>query len=1271
MKLGKKLLSLLTVLCLTLSLFPTMALAGGGEASTGTPANSVTVGNVILNRDEYLLNGAISKTQEAPPSGTGYIHFTSDGTLELNGYTDENTNTKHQISGANLTIHLTGNNHINSAGNGIYSAGTLTISGPGSLTLTPSTNGTTIYATNTIKIQGGAQVIAPGGNNGQSIHLNADEKEIIITGTGTVVNAIDSYTTGIIRCGSNSNRQYNGNIRVNNGAKLNATTIQGTLLIDGESGQLNNNTAESTAKYTVSGTVKNGDTPVAGASVQLRATDTSAGTEVIPTSTTNSDGEYRLTGISEGSYTIKVNKSGYTEVTEDVALQGNDKTLTKDITLTPINYNISVQGTPVTGANKDNVLGDGTVTYTPATTTEAQKLTLNGMSITNTSQIGITASNDLTIALSGENEISSSAHAIEMTNGTLTITGPGSLNASSSSGQTTIYAGGNVIINSGAKITAINTSTSNGDAIHLYDTTNKNLTITGNNTQVIAQKSGSATAINGVATLTVSDGATLTAQSNGKAISCSTFSPDSTSKVEVADNYRGTTPSDYSNSTVLSNCKYVHVYPKTASVKHYGVWIGSTELTSANTTSISGVSYEPTTQTLTLNGANITGAPNRQYTSTIKDACGIYAKHDLTIKLSGSNTVIGSENADEQEYGNYGIFVSGRLTFTSASGSVGSLTVSGGKSNNSGNAWVPGVYASGITVNNCNVTVSGGTAEHDTYPVSYAMSTAPTLVGVKATASRNRDGSDAETYSSSNNRNYKWIKIEQDATNTTIASPVIEPDSCYFTNNVTVTISCLTNGARIYYSTDGTNFSEYRNAIPINDTTTITAYATKDDKTSATITATFTKRDASATPVTSVILDKSELDLKTNQNENLVATVTPANASDATVVWTSNDPSVATIDARGNVTTVGIGKARITATTKDGGYIAFCDVIVTEREPVQITFSDESGTVSPANTNAYGKLSTLPTPTRSGYSFDGWYTEAEGGTAVTTDTVFDKATTIYAHWTRNSSSGSHTTYYPVNTPAKSEGGSVVVSQKSASRGTTVTVTATAASGYQVAQVSAVDKDGKTVSLTDKGDGVYTFVMPASKVDVTARFAQVQKPEEKDPYGDVSKDSYYYDAVKWAAETGVTTGVGDGLFAPEWVCTRGQIVTFLWRASGSPAPKATELPFTDVAADAYYAQAVLWAVENGITNGTSETTFSPDQTCTRAHAVAFLYRMSGSPAAAGSTFSDVAADAYYRAAVAWAVEKGITNGTSGTTFSPDDTCTRGQIVTFLYRLAQTK
>ena len=356
-------------------------------------------------------------------------------------------------------------------------------------------------------------------------------------------------------------------------------------------------------------------------------------------------------------------------------------------------------------------------------------------------------------------------------------------------------------------------------------------------------------------------------------------------------------------------------------------------------------------------------------------------------------------------------------------------------------------------------------------------------------------------------------------------------------------------------------------------------------------------------------LDARDRTLKVGDTSQLTAVVKheETKINDVDVTWESDNPEVATVDKNGKITALAVGKARITAAVVENG----------------VTYSDFCDVIVEAR------------PSSSHHS------------------------------------SSSTTYYDVNAVVSGEGGSVAASTKRASKGTTVTVTATAESGYQVAQVSAVDKDGKTVSLTDKGDGVYTFVMPASKVDVTAHFAQVQKPEEKDPYGDVSKDSYYYDAVKWAAETGVTTGVGDGLFAPEWVCTRGQIVTFLWRASGSPAPKATELPFTDVAADAYYAQAVLWAVENGITNGTSETTFSPDQTCTRAHAVAFLYRMSGSPAAAGSTFSDVAADAYYRAAVAWAVEKGITNGTSGTTFSPDDTCTRGQIVTFLYRLAQTK
>ena len=1217
MKLGKKLLSLLTVLCLTLSLFPTMALATG---------ETVNVGGISLSEGQYLVNSANDPVNDLPSDATGYIYFNaSTKALELH-----NCNRVGRIykSSGELKIALYGTNTITSDRNGIYSDGALTISGPGSLTLTAAQN-TTIYAQDTITIQGGAKVTAPCGQDGQSIHLNEDNKEIIITGEDTEVTASNGSNSkaGEIRCGASSysSNTYTGTIQLNDGAKLTATTINGTLKVNGEANNTTTGTVtapSATSGYTVSGAVKNGNTPVVGASVQLRATGTDVTTSVIATSTTNSDGEYRLTGISEGSYTITVNKGGYTEVTENVTLRGNDKTLTKEITLTPINYNISVQGTPVTGANMDNVLNDSgtpTVTYEPNTNV----LTLNRVAITNTSTStsGIQASANLTIALIGKNNtISGTGHAIEMTSGTLTITGPGSLNASSSSGQTTIYTqgSGDVIINDGAQITVENTNSDVGDAIHLSGTTNKNLTITGNNTKVIAQKSGSATAINGVATLTVSNGATLTAQSNRTAISCTTLShSDNDYIAEASVGYDGSNPGPYVPSNV-SNYKCVHVYPKTASVKHYGVWIGSTELTSANN-SISGVSYDTDTQTLTLNGAEITGAPNRQYTSKIKDACGIYSKHDLTIKLTDTNTVRGS--TETQDNGSYGIFVSGKLTFTSDSN--GSITVSGGTSSNSGNAWVPGVYASGITVNNCNVTVSGGTATKDSYPVAYAMSKAPTLVGakvVKVNTETSEPATTVETYNSSRISRYQYLKIEKTTTteDETVAAPVIAPEGGYVTSDPTVTITCPTSDAEIHYTIDGSeptaSSTKYDNAFSItfSDTTPITvkAIAVKGEKKSEVVTATFTKRAENAAAVTAVTLNLNEhaQTLKVGDTSQLTATVKHVNSeiSGLTVTWASDNTDVATVE-NGKITALTVGKARITAAVVENGvtYSDFCDVIVEAR------------------------------PSSSHHS------------------------------------SSSTTYYDVNAVVSGEGGSVAAGTKRASRGTTVTVTATAASGYQVAQVSAVDKDGKTVSLTDKGDGVYTFVMPASKVDVTARFAQVQKPEEKDPYGDVSKDSYYYDAVKWAAETGVTTGVGDGLFAPEWVCTRGQIVTFLWRASGSPAPKATELPFTDVAADAYYAQAVLWAVENGITNGTSETTFSPDQTCTRAHAVAFLYRMSGSPAAAGSTFSDVAADAYYSTAVAWAVEKGITNGTSGTTFSPDDTCTRGQIVTFLYRLAQTK
>ena len=335
-----------------------------------------------------------------------------------------------------------------------------------------------------------------------------------------------------------------------------------------------------------------------------------------------------------------------------------------------------------------------------------------------------------------------------------------------------------------------------------------------------------------------------------------------------------------------------------------------------------------------------------------------------------------------------------------------------------------------------------------------------------------------------------------------------------------------------------------------------------------------------------------------------------------------------------------------------------------------VTFDANGGSVSPASaiTGTDGRLSDLPTPTRSGsYSFDGWYTAVSGGEKVTTSTVFTENSTIYAHWTRTgggSSGGSHSggsTSYAI-TVADAENGSATASRKSASKGTTITVTATPDKGYELDTLKVTDKNGDKVKLTEK-NGKYTFTMPASAVTVKATFTKTAE----NPFTDVNDDAYYKDAVIWAVENGITKGISGTMFSPDAACTRAQAVTFLWRAAGSPSPKSGAMPFGDVAADAYYHDAVLWAVENGITKGTSDTTFSPDSKCTRAQIVTFLWRAQKSPAVASvNVFTDVAADAYYADAVNWAVANGITSGTSAATFSPNADCTRAQIVTFLYR-----
>ena len=330
---------------------------------------------------------------------------------------------------------------------------------------------------------------------------------------------------------------------------------------------------------------------------------------------------------------------------------------------------------------------------------------------------------------------------------------------------------------------------------------------------------------------------------------------------------------------------------------------------------------------------------------------------------------------------------------------------------------------------------------------------------------------------------------------------------------------------------------------------------------------------------------------------------------------------------------------------------------------------------------AAGSVVTVRAGSRSGYTFNGWTSGSnvvfgDPNAEETTFTMPDGNVTVTANWSRDGGSGGSTSggssssdrdssdpSYAVETPDKTENGSVSVSPKNASQGDRVTVTVKPDAGYELDSLKVFDKNGKELALTDKGDGRFTFIMPAGRVEVKATFVEEVKISA---FRDVSTNAYYYEAVKWAQKKGITSGIGNDLFGPYQPCTRAQIVTFLWRAAGSPEPEGAAAGMTDVAAGSYYEKAVAWAIENGITTGTADGLFAPDASCTRAQGMTFLFRASKASADGVPAFSDVAADAYYAEAVKWATDNGITTGVGGGKFNPNGTCTRAQIATFLYR-----
>ena len=353
-----------------------------------------------------------------------------------------------------------------------------------------------------------------------------------------------------------------------------------------------------------------------------------------------------------------------------------------------------------------------------------------------------------------------------------------------------------------------------------------------------------------------------------------------------------------------------------------------------------------------------------------------------------------------------------------------------------------------------------------------------------------------------------------------------------------------------------------------------------------------------------------------------------------------------------------------------------CTATKTESIPKLIEYSvtvkdDGNGTASASPAKAVAGTDIKLTATaNSGYHFKEW--QVVTGSVTINDNKFtmpDGNVEVKAIFEKNTSTGGGgggggVTTYPI-TVKSAKNGDVTASHKTASKGTAVTLTVDPDKGYVLDTLTVLDGKDKEIKLTEK-NGKYTFTMPASKVTVAATF-KASAPTGKNPFIDVPAGSYYEDAVVWAVEKGITTGTSATTFNPNGICTRAQAVTFLWRAAGSPAAKSSAMPFADVKAGSYYYDAVLWAVEQGITKGTSDTMFSPDATCTRAQIVTFLWRANGSPAVSGnSAFTDVASDAYYAAAVTWAEKNGVTGGIGGGLFGSNNNCTRAQIVTFLYR-----
>ena len=772
--------------------------------------------------------------------------------------------------------------------------------------------------------------------------------------------------------------------------------------------------------------------------------------------------------------------------------------------------------------------------------------------------------------------------------------------------------------------------------------TGSSVTYESSNPDVATVDENGKVTIKAAGTATIKAKATETADFEEKDISYTlTVKPKTLTKDDLT--HSGSITKVYDGSTNAPSSLTISVKPTSLVGSDTLAVSGTLKFNSANVGEASEITFTPTaittgnytlaaTETLTIRSASIT-AKEVTLTSGINATNRCYAKDNKTVVLTkGTLTIaglVGSETLD----------INIPATGTISDATVGTYNVTySGVTLKDGTTSKASNYKLVDSLPTVTVTISKAAAPVlADIPVSFKYTV---TTGEKAIGSVMPDDAGTLTYSKG---------TESKTGSVTVTSWAVDPT----TGKVTYTLS---NGAA-------------------NDTVTlpVTIVSTNYEDATVKVKITLTARDNQAelrvTGGTTVVY-----------GQTLTLSTSGGSGTGAVTYTVTNGTGEATIDPNGVLTPVRVGSVTVTAAKEgDSEYNAVTS------SPVEITITKATPTGTPKYTEITTSGKTLKD---AGLTLEGstlkpnagtleWIDESgnalPGNTVIEANktymwrfmptdgnyTVLTGSIELY-HKSSSGGGGWYYSYYTIKATAGASGSISPTGWTSVREGWDQTFTITPDKGYAVAKVLV---DGKSVGAVTS----YTFKNVTKDHTIEAVFMKSNGNPQTGVFVDVPENSYYEEAVNWAVENGITNGVSSDRFDPDGLCTRAQIVTFLWRAAGSPAPKSTSHNFTDVKAGSYYEQAVLWAVENGITVGTSSTTFSPDATCTRAQAVTFLYRASGSPAVSGSAaFSDVAADAYYADAVSWAEKKGITTGIGGGLFGSNNDCTRAQIVTFLWR-----